>query len=692
MPTRDYELTFRVDASQGGPQLQHIRAELVAMRADLMGVATGATAAQNAFAGLGSTATGVMNGAQQTVNSTKHSLLGLNMETLASIAKFKGFEMVIAIMQNVGEQINTQRQNLRDLADDAIKTRDAMRELANLKNKPGPDDATTAGAVKFGMTAGMKPEQAVRFLEQYYGSSPAGLQKGNVGDGRHKNETQEQYEKRVQPLAEEIAAAGARFGQRVGIMPKTAGDITGVLSQHGKVKNAEHASERLGRIAYGLNEGRGNLEPLMRSLANTAGALVEEGIVEDTEQLAVLMGAMSTTHNPQASGTYLKKGVRELRQFNGPQGEGLATMGITPKDDHLAAVRKVDAQMKKDEALGKTRDQSLRDLGFGDEASMQAIIEEVKSLGIVDERMGRQAKISGKQVQAADEKFFNREYAGINMQIDADKTGKDWLTGAKREAWRMAQKAAVQRMRDNGELADGETRIADMIYDAGGILPALGMPKSFEKRINENAYKFLKSEAGTVGLGKEFWEQSTEERKTGGLAGGTKRFDKHLYGQEEPDLFDKLVPKILESGGDPFRVGGTAKKVQERADTNRDGAAAARPQKERPGVVVLPAKGPGGGKNEAQERRERADRDRALKVNPDGTIDIAPRDHPAAAPKPAGPVVPGKPIADAGSMKETNELLRMLVGEAKAQTDEVRTLARGDGALPTFGGFGPRRA
>ncbi len=764
---RDYTLVYRVDTSQAGPAFQAIRTDLHHIRDDLDEIARHASNTHNAMLGLGAGANQTMGDLGGSSATTKKAFLGLSGQVIATAAAFKGFELGIELVGKIGEQINSAREHMKELAEEAMKTRSSMRELANLKGDDGPNDAVTADTIAFGMGAGMVPKEATKFMEQFLGSNPAGLQKGNVGGGKKEGETQAEYEKRVEPISDAIALEGARFGQRLSLEPQTAGDLAGVLPMFSKLNSGEEAAQKMGRIAYGLNEGRGKIEGLMRNFINVSSSLVDaegEGVVKNDEELAVLYGVMSTAHgNPREAGTYLKKGARELRQFKGQQGHSLHDMGINADDDHLSAVRKLAVRLEADKAKGIIPDQSLRAMGFNDESGIQALIEASSKLKEVDVRLAKQKLITGKDVQKQNDNFFKRDYAGVKLQLDAEKAGKDWLTGRGQEPWQLARAAASMRMRDNGELADGEARFVDMIWDAGGILPWMGVPKAMEKRINENAYQHLQTEAKNIGG--QVYNDFRDETEIFHDFNGVERSvaDKHSFGKAEAPLFNKLVPKILDAGGNPFQAGGTREKVKKIAEAHRQRE---NQEKANPGgppsfkvlevldgdtikvhmdgkaqtvrmvgvdtpETVHPTKGvqPGGKKASDYTKKQLTGQRVFLKDNAvgdkvdkygrrlsyvhreDGSdfnkelidkglgkaythfpFDRSKEYIDAEAKAKAAGKIPGKDVTQ-NDMNTTNDLLRQLLGATHEQTGKLDMIGQTDGGgLPTFGGFGPKRA
>jgi hypothetical protein len=575
---RDYTIAFVVDTSQASG-LATIEGMLLSIEARTLGASQalgnlgqsltnlqpGATAAGNLNAGLTNVANsagkaqaaiqGVNNqlgvlslgasGAGNSINVTaqaaggaQKSFMGLNLEMLATAAAFRGLEFGVAIVAEIGRGAAEARKHLAELAEDATKTRDAMRELANLRGHSGPDDEVTSGAVAFGLKANMTPDQARKFLERFEGSVPAGEQKGNIG------QIEDNFgiladPRRVKKTKEEIALEAAKFGKRVNLEDKTAGDIAGVIPMYKRVTGGLDMAQTLGRIAYGLNEGRGNLEPLMRGLTETAGALVdqEHGPVSSPEELAVLYGVMSTHKGEQASGTYLRKAVRELSDFGGKQEAGLRAMGITEKDSALQKFRKADQYLRKrEQETGLDRGALLQQMGFNEGAGREAVTMMTRDMPVVEQRLIKQQGITGTQVMRQNEEYFLKNPAGVRQRIEAAAQASNYSRGREQEWVNNARKMAVVRMKEESRFMSGELAFADKVMELGGATTAIaGMPTELENRINDEAMHNLHVAATGAGLEEHFLRMQRDKAPM-------------------DQIFREMVPRIQERGVDPFQA------------------------------------------------------------------------------------------------------------------------------------------
>ena len=373
-----------------------------------------------------------------------------------------------------GDLSNKARDHMRELGEDARKMRDDWREIANLSGKSGPDDTVVADIIAKGAKTGMVPEEARKFMEQFQGSIPAGLQKKNI------------KESAIPFVAEE----GMRFGNRTGLAPSTAGDFTGVMAQYGKVHGSVDAAATMGRVAYGLNEGRGHLEPLMRSLIKTAGAVAGEhngSPIWSLSELAAIQGVASTHASPDASGTKIRKAVSELRDFSGLQGDGLKRLGIKPTDSYLAALNKIRPGIMAADASGKGGDQYLMDLGFNDLAGRTSLVEQARDYPIIMERIKNQKKITGEQVQADNENYLNNNINGISRKIKGETEAGEYIKKVHGEKLAMANEAVKNQMTRRGEYGGFVNETLAFFQDFGGLKRQLGFRGAKERWLDERS-------------------------------------------------------------------------------------------------------------------------------------------------------------------------------------------------------------
>ena len=400
---------------------------------------------------------------------TAKSTASINSMAGGCISLYAGmqvFQLGSQLAQAFNDQLKAARDKLDELADKATETRDKMRELANLKGEDSPNNKVVGEAVSMGLEAGLTPEEATKFLEQFEGSSPAGRDKGNIDP----------------KVEKQLAIEGMRFGARVKIQEATAGDLTGVLSQYGKIRSVEEGAGQLGAIAHGLNEGRGNLEPLAKTLLKTAGAIVDEdhGSIKSLPELAAFIGVASTASGTAASGTLARSAVGALRHFNidprtkrakDKQTQALMDMNITPDMTTQQAMNAMAPALATADASGQGADIWLEQHGFNEKKERDALVLFSRNITGLNRRIDEsKTSADGKAVIEQDHAFQTRSRVGISRQTKAEKASQDLLKGIAEEDEKLAREAGRTALHDQrkGEahrnplrnfLAKAETKI-----------------------------------------------------------------------------------------------------------------------------------------------------------------------------------------------------------------------------------------
>lgn len=685
---RDYTLNYRVDTSQAGPAFAGMRTHLDEIRNKLHEITTAATGVNNSFGQIANNGMGALNGVSIHAAQAQSTFLGLETGVIKAAVAFKGLDLAAGIVMALGEAVNSARKHMADLVEDATKVGLAMRELASLRGESAPTPATTGAAAQFGINVGMEPEEAGRFLSRFKGSEVAGLIRGNVGDGRREGESQADYEKRVAPVLEDLATEGGRFGQRKGISHKTTGDVAGVMTQFGRVKDGKDLAQKFGRVSAALDDGRGDMEALMMSFSNTAGAIVDQGdgaAFKSVEDMSAFLGVMSMSHQPKEAGTYLKKAVRELREFNGPHKDALEKMGITPDMDFKQSMGRVKDAI---DGSGKAPDQALQEMGFKDSAGIQAITEAYKGMAELPGRESRRDAVSGDQVLRDNDEFFSSNQIGISLRNKAEDAARDLIAGEAKMSWQNARASARNRLRNDGKIKDSGDFVMDKVKDLGPILPTLGFETTQQSRIDEEAVNHIMKLAEENGLGDEARAINPVQKNPG------QSFDQLYSGRQHigAELYQKLGPKLLAKKVDLYR--GKDWELDFKIEENKYKDTDILRTGTLPGAAgTVPAV-----RQDAQRANDRARshenfRQKRLFYGPgaDAKFKAAGGTAGATTDGPDDMTKDAHPIPDKTAALETNALLKQILTAMGEQTGVIRDAAEG-GAMPFQPATGAIRA
>jgi hypothetical protein len=647
MPQRDYTLVYTVQDGQAVPKLVAIAAGINSVHTAAKGATVDVMKLDQELRNLATSAT--ISG--QSLHTATQGVSGLSAQVGGMIPAWQVMEYGVALAQKFGEYINNARERLKELATEAQATRDTMRELANLQKHAGPDDQVVAQTIKQGIQAGMLPDDARQFMEQYEGSAPAGRTKGNIAP----------------ELESAVAVEGMKFGTRVNLQAKTAGDLTGVLSQYGKINSVEQAAGQLGSIAHGLNEGRGNLEPLTRSLIKTAGTIVEEngGPVGSLPELAAMLGVASTNATPDRAGTMLTNAVLGMRHFkDDAQGQTLKDLGVTPKMKFRDSLNLIAPKILAADKSGEGGDTWLRNHGWDNKQEITGILQLSRNLDVVDKRVKKaMGKGDGKTVMDDNEKFFSRERAGITRKIAARKAAQNFLLGQSREYSKMALDAGAQKMVEEHNKGGVRNSAREFAFDLGGILPAVGLEKTADYESKLRFMTMLEQEGKRVGVDVpgSFAKSGLGKAQMGGVdmitgaslnsAEKSQIYNTHRLRYKlfnDTKNLDRVIQAVMDAGGNPF---GDDKNVNKGLDTISE-------------------------EDVARRKRQAEHDDMPVNRKPPGAAAGAPgagptKGRPIGGP---GPVTMGSPIIPgaARSGADTNRKLDALVALGKETNDILR--------------------
>ena len=284
----------------------------------------------------------------------------------------------------------------------------------------------------------------------------------------------------------------------MGIAPKTAGDFAGVMSQYQKIPDRVTAAQVMGQVAYGLNEGRGNVEALLRTLINTAGSVVElGGPMESLAELAVMEGVASTHANPYATGTRLKQAVRALRETKGSHGEWLKAHGVKDGMSHLDRLKAIKPALMTEVAQGKGLDQAIKDNVTDDDTEARSLAEQLNDIDLMDARLKKKEDITGFKVIAQNQEFLKKSQVGRRRVQRAKKAAQEYLAGQANLDMEIAKENAGQMMMERGETTGNWNKAKEFIAN---IPHLVGAEEAKERWKLQHATDELVKEAHRVGM------------------------------------------------------------------------------------------------------------------------------------------------------------------------------------------------
>jgi hypothetical protein len=583
MPDRTYITTYRADTAQYEAALDRLIAKLVSLDrlAEVVGpklkaLGVGAAAPLNRAADaaeglakhLGETdrAAQAAQGSIQAAAAAAGTLpkpageatvqvAGLTSSLLAMRAGMFVLHEVRDAIRGVGNAAREAREHANAGAEKGLSQRDKAREYANLVGADGPSDAVMAQLFDIGAAGKMGLDDAIKYGEQFRGSSPAGLQKHNVGDGIRPGETQAQYEARVEPITKGIEQEGAKFSARVGLAPETGGDLAGLVPQYGRTPDAATAAGQLAGLAYGLNEGRGKISTLAKGALAAAATMVNpeqggsESRVKDLTEMGAIAGVASVGAKTAASaGTKVLQSDRLLQKLAASDDPEVKALGIGDGDTYVDALRKAAPVLT---APGARK--WLRDHGFKAVTENDAGIAMARNLGVLDQRIARGRGIAANGPAAmAQNEAFAKTLTGQNRE--AELVGEKGLFDQTKDHQFLtaARKAALGQLQQEHAIDEFGPNVADKLSDAVFAIPNMlsGDPGSRQGRIDDRARQNLVKSARAAGI--------DVEKRFPGITWGDIRNGKTL-----DDAFSEIGPELEKRG---FGFTGQDKDVKAGAD------------------------------------------------------------------------------------------------------------------------------
>ena len=548
------EVVITSDTTSAIAGFAQVEAEIKKLTSAAMASGQALGGATGAMGGITAAAS---NAGAQIQHTTGH-VGSLTSGLLSLSSAMQVFSMAMQVIGEFGSKMNAAREAVNQMTEDTMKLRDTLREVASLQGKDGPNNAVASDVLQLGMDSGMMPKDAVEFMEQFLGSSPAGKQKGNI----------------TEEVSKQVAVFGAQFGVQKDVTPKTAGDFSGVISQYQKVPDVETAAKVFGQINYGLNEGRGNMEPLVRTLLNTAGSVVDEngGPLESLADLAVMEGVASTHANPYATGTQLRQAVRALRKTEGAEGEWLAKQGANkPGMRHIDRLKAVKPELMREVASGKGLDQAIKEHITANDAEARSLMQQIGDIDLMDKRTEVMKTINGVDVIKSNEAFFGTGPDGAagswRKQLAKEATQR-FLIGQANETRVMAQKNAEISMRDpnqpgGAQIGGPESTLWEFVQDGFGAFPFVGFMTTRDKKLLGRGTSELIAEARRVGLTEEeIFAKSLgmDGKQSPNVVPGDKSVNFQNYsafrqGQGETEIkkrFGVLGTAVQAKGGNPY--------------------------------------------------------------------------------------------------------------------------------------------
>lgn len=446
---------------------------------------------------------------------------------------YAGIGAAVGSIRMISDVIAQVSANALKSGEASFELENRLRALATLTGKTAPGE-TARDVIGYSMKTGMSIGAADAFQQAFFGSSPAGVEKGNI----------------TQATLDRLVVEAGTMSARQGADPKTRGDLAGIMAQFKKYGEGEAGvKEALGdieKVRYALTAGRGEDKPLTDSLLHVAGSLVKEqdGLVKDLPQLAAMIGTASLSAGAMQSDVRTEQLARGLRGTTPKQMKFLQEWaGIGEHDDLETRVDKGVAALRKTMKEGRDPTTFLVESGMNAEQT-RALVETEGVYEVYKSRLADARKAgSGEDVLAANREFV----AGPGGRMAAGKAaseGAEAISGEKFQDWTQTlewAKAAYKARGAHLSIGEGFKGIA------AGLMTRLNPFAGTEARQEEIALEALQQQVEEMGL------TDVVARRTGGTLanwaeGGA---EKGFFGAEPHERGRIMAEEIRKAGGVP---------------------------------------------------------------------------------------------------------------------------------------------
>jgi hypothetical protein len=495
---------FKAELAQSGNAvggIKGVQAAVQSAQRSTYGLLKNAQEANQALGQIGAQASGINNLATATTG------LGSNLKvTAASGEQARGSMggLMVAMMalsaadtvvRAVGDSIKSAREDTEGWAREALKLRDELRELANLQGKPGADNQVVGKHLEMRLETGMSSQEARKFDEQFRGSLPLAKDAGGIND----------------QTAEKLAPEVGKLAVRTGLEGGTAGDLAGSLGTFGKVPDAEVGLGQAQQVVDLLNDGRGNLTPLVKELMKDAAATVGPGKAFGTLQERAAAVSTSTALGAIGrSSTRINQAIAGLSGFDKEQGETLKQYGIKDTDDFRTRIEKIKPLVDEAKAKGVDPLGYLASKGFTNQVEQKAIVgfvDNLDSLQRKDDSVSEdpgapdaKARAAGQRSDRLNDQFYATDKAARNRVAGVKVESAQLARGVKQENYLIEKQEAEARLLASNKIDTAKTNEEDKYASLFGLTEKFGMKSGRDMRIDmeikNEAYKQREAELG----------------------------------------------------------------------------------------------------------------------------------------------------------------------------------------------------
>lgn len=419
---------------------------------------------------------------------------------LAGGIALSGVKLVVG---EIGKALKEAREHAEALGASSLGKRDKARQLASLMGETGPNDRVMGRISGVSLASGMSHDESREFLQEFEGSIPAGIQKGNL----------------LEDQKRDVAKAVARSAIRLGLDPKTAGDMVGTIAKdvdlnkqrgkNGKLMSApEAAVSQLEATAYGLNEGRGDISVLSRGEIQAAAKAIPSHRIPNRSDIGALVGTASIAgaKSGASAGTFASWWDRGLNRVGDKAGDFLKASGIDKGRDDFEKAHLLRDVLAKEQAASKDpamfdANKFLAEKGFGSEQDRLALVGMNANIGVLDDRVAKSRAIAADPSIATGKNAAFQNEKSQQWRLAKARTEHAEITqGAKTEDLTIARMSAAASLENEGILNRADQKIADAFKGGFGAAEWAGLKSQQQERIDDRVRQSLEAKVADAGI------------------------------------------------------------------------------------------------------------------------------------------------------------------------------------------------
>lgn len=468
MSDRDLELKLKIDRSQAAQAISQHDAQLAASKQK----------AFDHFLAVNKAVKSTGTAMTETGKKGVEAFEGINAKSVAAVLSL---QKVLQVTNEIGSALKNAQDRAKGFADEFIKTRDGLRELAKTMGVTLNDDFVKSNQ-QFNKSAMMTTAEGLAYRNRFYGS---GVQ------FQGKNLSAKEFS--------DLEKGGAQLATVNGIDAGIAGDMFGgVAGMFDYNKFGDQAGEKA--LAVGnqslmvLQRGRGltskNVDELTKLNSATFAEQEKLGITANPVTNAAMV-SLAAELNPNEAALPIIDLLSEMRKKGGKAEPLMRSAGLKGTEDPIEMLKAIQPMLQKEmDATGLELDQ-VAGKYFDERASrlLTTFINKGVIGGGFADRIDYAKGFEDPEGVQKEISAFQGSQTGRARQIEAEKTNVNLMRGGQQSSLELLRRDAENRLRANDQIDTASTDVADWLFNKNPLNAAYG---SRDQRVDQEIRNRIK--------------------------------------------------------------------------------------------------------------------------------------------------------------------------------------------------------